>query len=136
MSLRLTFCLSPQTQSLFLYILVYKCNSSQCGLQYCRSSQHKKLALYISLFTLQTQWCTKRGDLHYLRNMTTAFLNIRKKQPRMWLKMFVWVNLSITLYMCTVMLKCVYLLLWHFVYHWFKIWMVAETAEHQGVHNY
>lgn len=101
LSLRLTFCLSPQTQIVYFCIFwsIKAMLSSQCGLQYCRSSQHKKTCFIFPFLQcrhnglLKQETCTtsEMWPLHFL---------ILEKQPRMWFKMFAWVNLSITLYMC------------------------------------
>lgn len=136
LSLRLTFCLSPQTQIVYFCIFwsIKAMLSSQCGLQYCRSSQHKNLALHFPLYIADTTVYSDRPSR--LQNVTTAFLNIRK-QPSMWFKMFVWFNLSITLYICSHVQMCVPLVV-AFGTPTLQFWndKVAETARRQGIHNY
>lgn len=100
LSLRLTFCLSPQTQIVYFYIFwsIKAMLSSQCGLQYCKSSQHKQTCFIFPFFTLvkqETDTTSERWPL-----------NIRK-QPSVWLKIFVWFNLSSTLYVCSHAQMCV-----------------------------
>lgn len=116
--------------SLFLYILVYKSNAFQSVWITILQIITTQKKLYFSLFTLQTQWSTQTRDLYDFRNVTTAFLNIRK-QRSMWFKMFVCYNLSITLYICTV--ACVYLLSWHFVHlHFLKSYSSTNCKKSRG----
>lgn len=89
--------------SLFLYILVYKSNAIQSEwitiLQIITTQKKNKNCLIFSRHIGLLKQDT------YFRNMTTAFLNIRK-QPSVWFKMYVWLNLSITLYVCMYVQSC------------------------------
>lgn len=98
LSLRLTFCLSQQTQIVYFCIFwsIKAMLSSQCGLQYCRSLQHKK-SLFPFLHRrhnslLKQETTSERWPLH---------LSIVENNQVCDLKCL-WFNLSIKLYICTV----------------------------------
>lgn len=119
MSLRLTFCLSPQTQIVYFCIFwsTKAMLSSQCGLQYCRSSQHtqKKTCCKFPFFFFfflklvyiadPTVYSNKR--LKTTSEMWPLHFSILENDQVCDLKcVCVWLNLSITLYMCSHVQMC------------------------------
>lgn len=104
LSLRLTFCLSPQAQIVYFRIFwsIKAMLSIQCGLQYCRSSQHKKTCFkfpflhcrHNGLLKQETYTTSERWALHCsIENNQVCDLKC------------LWFNLSFTLYICTVSVK-------------------------------